>query len=50
MENARGYIMKLARVMMIDAKAPAYLWPFTIETAVYMVVRLIPKGKTKSPL
>jgi hypothetical protein len=42
--------MKLARVMMIDAKAPAYLWPFAIETAVYTVVRLIPEGKTKSPL
>jgi hypothetical protein len=42
--------MKLARVIIINAKAPAYLWPFTIETMVYIVVRLIPKGKTKSPL
>jgi hypothetical protein len=41
--------MKLTRVMMIDTKAPAYLWLFAIETAVYTVVRLIPKEKTKSP-
>jgi len=43
-------VAEIARVMMIDAALPLYLWPFAIETAVYIVNRLIKEGDKKSPL
>jgi hypothetical protein len=45
-----GYIAEVARVMMIDAGLPLYLWPFAVETVVYIVNRLVTGTEKKSPL
>ena len=39
-----------SHVILLDAGLPAELWPFSIETAVYIINRLIAPNKPKSPL
>jgi hypothetical protein len=49
-ERAQGYVMQTARVMVIDSGLPAYLWPLAVETAIYVINRLVRDGETQSPL
>jgi Reverse transcriptase (RNA-dependent DNA polymerase) len=49
-ERWAAYINQTARAMIIDSGLPAFLWPYAIDTAVYVIVRLINPGETKSPL
>ncbi|OXV08824.1 hypothetical protein Egran_03413 [Elaphomyces granulatus] len=49
-ERAQGYVVQTARTMMIDAGLPAHLWPFAIDTAIYIINRLVKEGFEKSPL
>ncbi|EED11570.1 hypothetical protein TSTA_008660 [Talaromyces stipitatus ATCC 10500] len=44
------YLAQIARVMMIDAGLPEYLWPFAVETACYTVARLVKPGQEKAPI
>jgi hypothetical protein len=44
------YFVQIARVMMIDAGLPEYLWPFAIETACYIVARLVKPNQEKVPI
>jgi len=43
-------LIRIARVMMIDASAPAYLWPEALQTAAYITNRLRKPGSDQSLL
>jgi hypothetical protein len=46
-----GYlVVQTARTMIIDAKAPDYLWPEAVNTATYVLNRLRKPGDDKSPV
>lgn len=49
-EHLQYHAVQTARVMMIEAGLPHYLWPFAVETAVYIISRLIQKDATCSPI
>jgi hypothetical protein len=49
-ERCGGIVTQMARTMLIDSGLPNELWPYAIDTAVYLLNRLIPIGQTKSPL
>ncbi|OQD64944.1 hypothetical protein PENDEC_c109G01477, partial [Penicillium decumbens] len=49
-EMSGQMLMRTARVMMIDAGAPAYLWPEALQTAAYINNRLRKPGSDQSLL
>jgi hypothetical protein len=49
-ERYSDYLNQTARAMILDAKLPAKLWPYAIDTAAYTIKRILNIGETKSPL
>lgn len=49
-EGLQFHLVQIARVMMIDAGLPEYLWPFAIETACYIVARLVKPKQERAPI
>lgn len=49
-ERMGGYINQTQRTMNMDAKLPDMLWPFRVETAIYIHNRLINPKTGKTPI
>ena len=49
-ERYAGYINQSSRALILDARLPPELWPFAIETSVYVINRMISSSNTKSSL
>lgn len=49
-ERLQFYVVQIGLVMTIDAGLPTYLWPYALDTAVYIISRPVRQGQTKSPI
>ena len=49
-ERMGGYINQTQRTMNMDAKLPDSLWPFRVNTAIYIHNRLVNPKTGKTPI